>query len=140
MINPKAKTATAIFLLFLTILTATAVTYAAGGFNFNQTATINLTGTVTYTLGGIPFSSGSAIDWGVFIAGQTKQFALNVNNTQNIAITPILTSTLPTGWTQTWSLNNVEILPNTAQDGILTLTAPADATAGTITITSNLAP
>ena len=138
--NPKAKTATAIFLLFLTILTATAVTYAAGGFNFNQTATISPTGTVTYTFEGTPFSSGSTIDWGTFTAGQTKQFSLDVNNTKNEPITPILEVTLPIGWMQTWNLNNMVIPKNTNQTGTITLTAPIDPTAGTITITSNLAP
>jgi hypothetical protein len=135
--NPKAKTATAIFLLSIAILTSTAITYALGG--FNQTATVTTTGSLTYTLDGVAFT-GTAISWGPINPGQTLTKPLNVSNTKNEAVTPLLEVALPAGWTQTWSLNATAIAAKTDVAGVLTLTAPADALAGPVNIPTTLTP
>lgn len=135
--NPKTKTVTAIFLLSIAILASTAVTYALGG--FSQTATVKTIGTITYTLDGVTFV-GTAINWGNITPGETLAKPLNVSNTKNEAVTPILEVTLPAGWTQTWSLNNTVIEAKTDIAGVLTLKAPEDALAGPVNILTTLTP
>lgn len=135
--NPKTKIATAIFLLTIAILTSTAVTYALGG--FTQTATVKTTGTVIYTLNGTAFN-GNPINWGEISPGETLTKTLDVNNTKNEAVTPVLIATLPAGWTQIWTLNGIEIPAKTNVAGVLTLTAPEDALAGPVNIPTTLTP
>lgn len=132
----KKIAATLIFIIFLLSLSSA---YVYATITFQQTATVSTTGTVVYTLDGVAFSVGP-IAWGTINPGQTLTKALNISNGRNEPVTPILISTLPAEWSQTWNLNNTVVAKNTNVAGSLTLTAPSNATAGAVSISSSLTP
>ena len=107
---------------------------------FNQSATVNVSGIVVYFLNDVEHENDDPINWGTINPGQTLQKTLDVDNRKNVPVTATITSTLPTDWTQTWSLNNVEVPMLTKSTGTITLTAPLDAEPGTVTFISTINP
>jgi hypothetical protein len=106
---------------------------------FQQHANVIATGSVVYYLDGSVWSSGD-VNWGDIAPGQTLTKALNVTNNKNAAVTLVLTVALPSGWVQSWSLNNTAVAAFSAVAGVLSLTAPSDAVAGPVSFNSQITP
>ena len=80
-----------------------AITYTL---NFNMSANVAESGTVTITIGSTDYTNGQSlnINWGTVTPGQPSNQAITIHNNVNNAVTPSIVATgLPTGWTLTLS-------------------------------------
>lgn len=126
-------------ILLIASVAAIIVTVGYAALTFNMTGTVSQTGSLTYILDGAEWTE-TDIDWGTVTPGSTNTKPLNVNNQMNIPVTPQLITTLPAGWTITWTLNSTSISVTTLSTGTLSLIVPSDATAGAFSIACDINP
>ena len=131
------KNLTIILAIVVAVAIVSVVVYAS--VTFTNTANVLVSGEVTYMLDGNPWSNGP-ISWGDISAGTSISLPLNVVNDKNVAVTPTLVSTPPTGVTLTWTLNNTPVAAKSQATRTLTLTVASDVPPGAITFEATINP
>lgn len=100
--------------------------------NFNMTANVAESGTVTITIGSTNYTNGQSLDinWGSVSPGSQYTKAITIHNNVNNAVTPSIVATgLPSGWTLTLS-DNSSVAAGGSVTRDLVLNVPSNAVAG----------
>lgn len=119
-----------LILLFATVsLLAAGAAIALQPLIIPNNATVEIVGNIdVYVEGEL---NPSSLNWGTFTPDTYDYMNLTVVNKANGPVTVyILVSGLSSGWTQTWTANDTLLQPLGIAQGDLTLTVPADASAG----------
>ncbi len=124
----------ALIVILIAALATVAVCVTVVYYLFPQTVSV-VQVKVSFTLDGQPLANGSPVQWGQVDRDTSYWSNLDARNDGNVNTTVILNlGPLPTGWTETWSLNNTKLTPGQTAVGILTLDVPADAASGPATL------
>jgi len=118
------KAVTIGFLLIAALIGVALAIYATTTISQHATIPIPATVTMDITINGVPYTSGTPIEWGNDLQINTEYTkAITIKNTGTATFTITYTQpSIPAGWTQTLELDSTTLAPQATTGGILTVT------------------
>jgi len=122
-----------IVLILASFIVGASVVWAVQTYQFPNSATIP---EVEYTIyiDGTEWTGGTLIEWDIIYPGNTYYYNLTVQSlVPSNTTVHVTTTSLPSGWNLTWSLNATVISPEQTVWDYLNLSIPSDEVADTYT-------